>query len=194
MSSVRRSAVEARRVRWWGAHATQAQLKGGASPVRMEREVMHPVHVVIHQGFPCADGKGGRHTGQMPGRPGKAGKGRRASATAANGLPCRSMPQPEQGRQDRAGELAPSEVPKGDPCQNAGGKPRTAENRTATASPSVQTGLGGRTKRKGRRPQWPTPCTEETDSLREVVEKASEAGGEPVSSPARWLSVVTASC
>ena len=54
-------------------------------------------------------------------------------------------------------------------------------------------GIAG-TKRKGRRPQWPTPCTEETDSLREVVEKASGSGGEPVSSPARWLSVVTASC
>ena len=174
MSSVRRSAVEARRVRWWGAHATQAQLKGGASPVRMERE--------------------GGIRDRCPAGLERGGKGRRTSATAANGLPCRSMPQPEQGRQDRAGELAPSEVPKGDPCQNAGQKPRTAENRTATASPSVQTGLGGRIKRKGRRPQWPTPCTEETDSLREVVEKASEAGGEPVSSPARCLSVVTASC
>lgn len=60
--------------------------------------------------------------------------------------------------------------------------------------PSVADRTCRQEKRKERRPQRPTPCTEETDSLRESWRKPLNRAGSPKARPARRLAVVTASC
>lgn len=60
--------------------------------------------------------------------------------------------------------------------------------------PSVADRTCRQEKRKERRPQRPTPCTEETDSLRESWRKPLDRAGSPKARPARRLAVVTASC